>query len=348
MATFDHSNTNKFKALAAAVALVLHGLAGYGLVHMTMLNIEPPKITPPLEIQMITINNEESPEPLPVEMPKPTPTQAPMPKSVSAPAPPKSAPPPKVEPIKPPPPKAQKPEPKKEPPKKETPKEVVKKEPKQEQPKPEVDLLAQQKAQKAFELQQAQEREREKEREREREQEQARKKTQEAENAHKKAQQEAENAKKQAQQEAENAKKQAQQGQGKGGDGKDTKTDNKDKGDKTAKKGDDKGGDKGDKGNKDGGELKGQNLSISNASWQRRPSWDGLTSEKLSGSASFTATLTIDASGKITAVSGVNTGDKALDRQITQAIRRAKLKPFKSSGGQPMSGTASFGATVNF
>lgn len=330
MATFDHSNTNKFKALAAAVALVLHGLAGYGLTHMTMLNIEPPKITLPLEIQMIALNSEESPEPLPVEVPEPTPTPTPTPKSVSAPAPPKFAPPPKVEPVKPPP-KVEKPEPKKEPPKKESPKEVVKKEPKQEQPKPEVDLLAQQKAQKTFELQQAQERERE----HEKEQERAREREQEG-------------ARKKAQQEAENAKKQAQQGQGKGGDGKDTKTDNKDKGDKTAKKGDDKGNDKGDKGDKDGGELKGQNLSISNASWQRRPSWGGLTSEKLSGSASFTATLTIDANGGITAVSGVNTGDKALDKQIVQAIKRAKLKPFKSSSGQPMSGTAFFGATVNF
>lgn len=335
-------NFNKFKILALSVALVLHGVAGYGLSHMTMMAIEPPKVVPPLEIEMITLNMQEEAE-LPDVMSESVPTQTPPPppqKSVASPAPPKNTPPktePKVESVKPP---KSKPVPKQEPTNQDTPKP-------QEIKTPDVDIIAQQQ-QKAFEIQQQKQREQEKEQERQKEQERLRKEQErqreeaqrqreiDAENARRA--QEAENARKKAQQEAENAKKHAEQGQGKGGDGRDTKTDNKDKGDKTAKTGNDKGG----------GELKGQNLSISNASWQRKPSWDGLTSEKLNGSASFTATLTIDASGRIVAVSGVSTGDKSLDRQIEQAIRRAKLKPFKSADGQPMSGTASFGTTVNF
>lgn len=347
-------NFNKFKILALSVALVLHGVAGYGLSHMTMMAIEPPKVVPPLEIEMITLNMQEEAELPPVTL-EPVPTQVAPPKSVAAPAPPKNTlpkPEPKIEPVKPPKPKS---EPKKEPIRQDIPKP-------QEVKTPDVDIITQQQ-QKAFEIQQQKQREQEKEQERQREQErqkeqerlrkeqerqqeEARKQREiDAENARRA--QEAEKARK-AQQEAEDAKKRAEQGQGKGGDGKDVKTNNKDKGDKDAKTGNDKGADTGNKGGGSGSELKGQSLSISNASWERRPNWSNLSSDKISGSASFTATLTIDVSGRITAVSGVNTGDKSLDRQIEQAIRRAKLKPFKSANGQPMSGTASFGATVNF
>lgn len=341
-------NFNKFKILALSVALVLHGVAGYGLSHMTMMAIEPPKVVPPLEIEMITLNMQEEAELPPVTL-EPVPTQVAPSKSVAAPAPPKntlSKPEPKIEPVKPPKPKS---EPKKEPIRQDIPKP-------QEVKTPDVDIIAQQQ-QKAFEIQQQKQREQEKEQERQKEQERLRKEQErqreeaqrqreiDAENA--RIAQEAEKARK-AQQEAEDAKKRAEQGQGKGGDGKDVKTNNKDKGDKDAKTGNDKGADTGNKGGGSGSELKGQSLSISNASWERRPNWSNLSSDKISGSASFTATLTIDASGRIVAVSGVSTGDKSLDRQIEQAIRRAKLKPFKSADGQPMSGTASFGTTVNF
>lgn len=343
-------NFNKFKILALSVALVLHGVAGYGLSHMTMMAIEPPKVVPPLEIEMITLNMQEEAE-LPDVMSESVPTQTPPPppqKSVASPAPPKNTPPktepkvePKIEPAKPP---KSKPVPKQEPTNQDTPKP-------QEIKTPDVDIIAQQQ-QKAFEIQQQKQREQEKEQEREQEKEQERQREQERQKEQERLRREQERQREEAQRQreidAEDAKKRAEQGQGRGGDGKDVKTSNKDKGNKDAKTGNDKGGDKGDKGDKGGGELKGQNLSISNASWQRKPSWDGLTSEKLSGSASFTATLTIDASGRIVAVSGVSTGDKSLDRQIEQAIRRAKLKPFKSADGQPMSGTASFGTTVNF
>ncbi|UYZ67507.1 energy transducer TonB [Moraxella bovis] len=331
MMTFEHSN--KYKVLAAAVAIILHGVAGLGLATMQMLHIEPPKITPPLEIQMIKLNNEESPEP-----PKPEPKPMPIPaQSVAAPAPPKASPPP--------PPKAPKPEPRLEPqkelPKPKPPKPELKQEPVKLEPKeppkvtePQVDIIAQERAQKAFELQQQRERE-----QREREQ-QERERQAERDRQAELARQQAERDRqaKLARQKAEaDAKARAEQGQGRGGDGKDTKTDNK-----TGNKDTTKSGGAG------GGELKGQNLSISNASWKSKPNWNGLTSEKLSGSANFVATLTIDANGKITSVSGVNTGDKGLDRQISQALRRARLHPFKSSSGQPMSGTATFSTTVQF
>ncbi|UZA17776.1 energy transducer TonB [Moraxella bovis] len=331
MMTFEHSN--KYKVLAAAVAIILHGVAGVGLATMQILHIEPPKITPPLEIQMIKLNNEESPE-LAKPEPKPMPIPA---QSVAAPASPKASPPP--------PPKVPKPEPRLEPqkelPKPKPPKPELKQEPVKLEPKeppkvtePQVDIIAQERAQKAFELQQQRERE-----QREREQ-QERERQAERDRQAELARQQAERDRqaKLARQKAEaDAKTRAEQGQGRGGDGKDTKTDNK-----TGNKDTTKSGGAG------GSELKGQNLSISNASWKSKPNWNGLTSEKLSGSANFVATLTIDANGKITSVSGVNTGDKGLDRQISQALRRARLHPFKSSSGQPMSGTATFSTTVQF
>ncbi|STZ55464.1 Uncharacterised protein [Moraxella lacunata] len=335
MMTFEHSN--KYKVLAAAVAIILHGVAGVGLATMQMLHIEPPKITPPLEIQMIKLNNEELPEPpKPESIPEPKPMPIPA-QSVAAPAPPKASPPP--------PPKAPKPEPRLEPqkelPKPKPPKPELKQEPVKFKPKeppkvtePQVDIIAQERAQKAFELQQQRERE-----QREREQ-QERERQAERDRQAELARQQAERDRQAelARQKAEaDAKARAEQGRGRGGDGKDTKTDNK-----TGNKDTTKSGGAG------GGELKGQNLSISNASWKSKPNWNGLTSEKLSGSANFVATLTIDANGRIISVSGVNTGDKDLDRQISQALRRARLHPFKSSSGQPMSGTATFSTTVQF
>lgn len=357
MMTFECSN--KYKVLAAAVAIILHGVAGVGLTTMQMLHIEPPKITPSLEIQMIKLNNEESPEPpKPEPTPEPKPTSTPV-QSVAAPAPPKASPSP--------PPKAPKPEPRPEPqkelPKPKLPKPELKQEPVKLEPKvtePQVDIITQERAQKAFELQQQREREqrereqqeRERQAERDRQAELARQQAErdrQAELARQKAEADAKaraeaDARAKAKAEADarakaeaDAKARAEQGQGRGGDGKDAKTDNK-----TGNKDTTKSGGAG------GGELKGQNLSISNASWKSKPNWNGLTSEKLSGSANFVATLTIDANGKITSVSGVNTGDKSLDRQISQALRRARLHPFKSSSGQPMSGTATFSTTVQF
>ncbi|WP_282840448.1 hypothetical protein [Moraxella lacunata] len=317
--TFEHSN--KYKVLAAAVAIILHGVAGVGLATMQMLHIEPPKITPPLEIQMIKLNNEESPEPpTPIPAPEPTPTPA---QSVAAPAPPKASPPP---------PKAPKPESRPEP-KKESVKLESKEPPKVTEPQ--VDIIAQERAQKAFELQQQRERE-----QREREQ-QERERQAERDRQAELARQQAERDRQAelARQKAEaDAKARAEQGQGRGGDGKDTKTDNK-----TGNKDTTKSGGTG------GGELKGQNLgTVSNASWQRPPNFRGLDFSEVSGTPPpFTVTLTVDATGKITNISGINTGNANLNRQIRRALTQARLHPFKSASGQPMSGTASYGINFN-
>ncbi|MDI4506902.1 hypothetical protein E6P73_03775 [Moraxella lacunata] len=319
MMTFEHSN--KYKVLAAAVAIILHGVAGVGLATMQMLHIEPPKITPPLEIQMIKLNNEESPEPpTPIPAPEPTPTPA---QSVAAPAPPKASPPP---------PKAPKPESRPEP-KKESVKLESKEPPKVTEPQ--VDIIAQERAQKAFELQQQRERE-----QREREQ-QERERQAERDRQAELARQQAERDRQAelARQKAEaDAKARAEQGQGRGGDGKDTKTDNK-----TGNKDTTKSGGTG------GGELKGQNLgTVSNASWQRPPNFRGLDFSEVSGTPPpFTVTLTVDATGKITNISGINTGNANLNRQIRRALTQARLHPFKSASGQPMSGTASYGINFN-
>ena len=331
MMTFEHSN--KYKVLAAAVAIILHGVAGVGLATMQMLHIEPPKITPPLEIQMIKLNNEESPEPpTPIPAPEPTPTPA---QSVAAPAPPKASPPP---------PKAPKPESRPEP-KKESVKLESKEPPKVTEPQ--VDIIAQERAQKAFELQQQREREqrereqqeRERQAERDRQAELARQQAErdrQAELARQKAEADAKaraeaDARAKAKAEADarakaeaDAKARAEQGQGRGGDGKDTKTDNK-----TGNKDTTKSGGTG------GGELKGQNLgTVSNASWQRPPNFRGLDFSEVSGTPPpFTVTLTVDATGKITNISGINTGNANLNRQIRRALTQARLHPFKSASG---------------
>ncbi|USZ14910.1 hypothetical protein NGM44_00465 [Moraxella sp. FZFQ2102] len=117
------------------------------------------------------------------------------------------------------------------------------------------------------------------------------------------------------------------------GGGKDDKTQN------------DKGG-KDDKDNQ-GGVIGGQDLgTISNASWARKPNFANLNSNEITGNVSTTATLTIDDKGRITAVSGVSTGNKQLDRDIVREIKRARLKPFKK-GNNTLSGTATLPININ-
>lgn len=345
-------NSNKYTALALAVTLGLHGLAGVGLANMKMLTIEPPKEIPPIEVQLLTINHEEDPEPpkpvvAPVLVPKAT---NPAPKAEPKPAPKASAmaspaPPPIQKLVEPPKPKIEPKEPKKEPPKQDpvVKKETIQKEipknkeipPKKEpitKKEPEVDLIAQQQAQKAFELQKQKEREA--------------KEAEERENARKakeaKDTQDRENARKAK--EAENAKK---GGQGQGGQGKDDQSKNKDDG-KKGGKGDDKGKDDGKKGGDGGGVLTGQDLSGKvNAHWISKPNLHGLSSEKLKGSVVVQVTIQINAKGTITSVNTSKTGDADLEREIRNAIKRGKLRPFKSEKGQPIEGKASFPVKVN-
>lgn len=79
MVVITVDNSNKTKVLAWSVAAVLHGAAGLGVAQMQAKPINPPKITPPIEIELI---NMESPTPVPVtqavaiEMPPVTETVA--------------------------------------------------------------------------------------------------------------------------------------------------------------------------------------------------------------------------------------------------------------------------------
>lgn len=81
MGVFVLDSANKIKGVALAVAIALHGVAGFGVANMQIKTLTPPKITPPLEVEFIKpepkpepekiiLNNLESLEPVKVE-PKP-------------------------------------------------------------------------------------------------------------------------------------------------------------------------------------------------------------------------------------------------------------------------------------
>ncbi len=59
---FAVDNSKKIKVLALSVAAALHGLVGLGLANMTIKPLTTPPITPPLEIEFITI--EPPPKPV--------------------------------------------------------------------------------------------------------------------------------------------------------------------------------------------------------------------------------------------------------------------------------------------
>lgn len=310
MTDFTRS-TGRTWVLATTIALVLHGVAGVGLATMTMLELDPPKITPPIEIQMIVMNNEESPEP---SAPEPTPQVTPI-------APPKAPPPKQMmtppKPVPPPKPKPTKLEPKSNP----EPKPVPKPEPRVDQ----AEILAQQQRQAAFEAQQRenqQRKEREDAERRAREQAEADRKAREQVEADRRAKVEADR-KARADADA-RAKAEA-----------DAKARTKAEADAKAQADADARAKA--EANKP---LTGQNLgTVTNASWRSRPNFSGIVVE---GGASFTVTFSVDAKGNISNISGINSGDREADRKIRSAIARAKLHPFKNANGQVMSGTASF------
>lgn len=103
MSDVNFTSNHKVKVLAVGVAIVLHGLAGFGLANMSLPELKPLKNTPPIEIQIIQptqLNNLESPEPpkpiKPIAAPKVEVNPDPRP----APAKPKMVEPPKNEPKK--------------------------------------------------------------------------------------------------------------------------------------------------------------------------------------------------------------------------------------------------------
>ena len=388
MTTGEISNNNFFNnkstAIAVAITLALHGVAGTGLATMKMLEIEPLKNTPPLQIEMINLEEAE-PEPpkssiAPTISPKPaknpsTAAKAEPAPAAAPPAPAPSAPAPIPVPVK----KSEPVKPKVEPQKlaetpktetvkpKETPKvepELPKETPKIETSKINEDLIAQRQKQAAFELQQRQEAER--------------KKQAEADAAKAKAKADAE-AKAKADAEAKakadaaaaakakaDAEAKAKNGHGQGGQGTNTKgnkagkengkADGKEGGREDGKAGGTGKGDKNATGSdknsqgSGGGELKGQTVSAAqiNANWRRKPDFSGLSTDiEDKKTIKVSIHITFDAKGRITGVSGVNTGDPNLNKQIITAVRRASLNPFKSPSGQPISGSGNFSAVIN-
>ena len=376
MTTGEISNNNFFNnkntAIAVAITLALHGVAGTGLATMKMLEIEPLKNTPPLQIEMINLEEAE-PEPpkpsiAPTISPKPAKNPSTAAKAEPAPAAPApSAPAPIPVPVK----KSEPVKPKVEPQKlaetpktepvkpKETPKvepELPKETPKIETSKINEDLIAQRQKQAAFELQQRQEAER--------------KKQAEADAAKAKADAEAKaKAKADAAAAAKakaDAEAKAKNGHGQGGQGTNTKGDKagKENGKADGKEGGHEDGKAGGTGKGDknatgsdknsqgsgGGELKGQTVSAAqiNANWRRQPDFSGLsTTIEDKKTIKVSIHITFDAKGRITGVSGVNTGDPNLNKQIITAVRRASLNPFKSPSGQPISGSGNFSAVIN-
>ena len=380
MTTGEISNNNFFNnkntAIAVAITLALHGVAGTGLATMKMLEIEPLKNTPPLQIEMINLEEAEPEPPKPSIAPTISPKPAKNPSTAAKaepapaaapPAPAPSAPAPIPVPVK----KSEPVKPKVEPQKlaetpktepvkpKETPKvepELPKETPKIETSKINEDLIAQRQKRAAFELQQRQEAER--------------KKQAEADAAKAKAKADAEAKAKADAAAATKAKAdveaKAKNGHGQGGQGTNTKGNKagKENGKADGKEGgreDGKAGGTG-KGNKNatgsdknsqgsgGGELKGQTFSAAqiNANWRQRPDFSGLsTNTEKKKTIKVSIHITIDVKGRITDVSGVNTGDPNLNQQIITAIKRASFNPFKSPSGQPVSGSGIFSAVIN-
>lgn len=355
-------SSKKIKLLAGAIAIALHGLAGIGITNMQINPIKLPDITPPLQVEFIkpeppkpepikevVINNLQSPEPptntppktavLPVSTPEPTPVE-----------------PEQVEPIKPEPIIEPEPEPVKEPepiiePEPMPEPEVVKEpEPMPEpvKPTPEVDeiLAAQQRQQELWEAQQKILREQELERQKAEELEKARKaqeaeleaqrqqelerqrelerqKAQELENARKAKEAEEQARKAREAEEAEKARKAAEDAA------------KRKAAEDAAKANKNNDGDKGGNDNKK--VVNVGTLNASSASWKVRPNFSGLHSDTVEA-ISLNTRLTFSATGKVTKVEGIKTGDRDLDREIRNRIMRASLHPNvlqgSSAGGE--------------
>lgn len=78
------------------------------------------------------------------------------------------------------------------------------------------------------------------------------------------------------------------------------------------------------------------------ASWKNKPNFSNVDHGNAKATTvSFTVHLEINEKGRITSVTGVSTGlGKAIDKQITNAIKQASFKPFKDKNGNPVRGKA--------
>lgn len=314
MSDVNFTSNHKVKVLAVGVAIILHGLTGFGLANMSLPELKPLKNTPPIEIQIIQptqLNNLESPEPpkpiKPIAAPKVEVNPDPRP----APAKPKMVEPPKNEP------------------KKTEPKQVQKQEKKiepdnslQQEANRQAEILAKQRADAhaKWEAEQKAEIDR-----------QNREKAAAAEAARQKAEADAKakaDAAAKAKAEAEAAAK--------------------------AKNGNGNGDNKNDQGRGTGNNVIGEitiSAAKAYASWKREPNWSNIDAQDAKAKkVSFTVHLQINEKGRITSATGVSTGlGSRIDRQIEKALRAASFHPFKDEQGNPVRGkvTLPMNFTIN-
>lgn len=332
MSDVNFTSNNHIKALAVGVAVVLHGLAGFGVANMQMPELKPLKITPPIQVEIIEpiqeveikeiISRVESQElPKPITAPKTEVNPDPRPAAAK----------PKVEPAKEPPQKIKQttpkiPEPTQIKQQQKTPAiaETVPQQNQQEANR-QAEILAKQQAeaQARWEAEQKAEAER-----------QNREKIA-AEAARQKAEAEARvkaEAAAKAKAEAEAAAKAKNADNSAKNQGSDTKRNEQGQGRGT------------------GNAVGEVSLSASevDASWRREPNLRQLCSARLQGSTvNMSVSIKISTNGSIESTNVIkSSGDKAFDRDVARAFRSAKLKPF-SRNGQAVKGSATVPVNIN-
>ncbi|MDO4250340.1 MAG: TonB family protein [Moraxella sp.] len=88
-------------------------------------------------------------------------------------------------------------------------------------------------------------------------------------------------------------------------------------------------------------------ITNANASWKRKPNLSFANAYEYNPkTTSVSATISVDASGKITSVSVSSTGDRALDREIVRRIKQYSLNPHLS-GGQAVSGKVTISLSLS-
>lgn len=320
MSDVNFTSNNHIKALAVGVAVVLHGLAGFGVANMQMPELKPLKITPSIQVEIIEpiqeveikeiISRVESQElPKPITAPKTEVNPDPRPAAAK----------PKVEPAKEPPQKIKQttpkiPEPTQTKQQQKTP-AIAETTPQQNQQEAnqQAEILAKQQvgAQARWEAEQVVEAEQGVE---------AEKKKPEKANATEATFQKAEAAA--------TAKNADNSAKNQGGD---TKRNEQGQGRAT------------------GNAVGEVSLSASevDASWRREPNLRQLCSARLQGSTvNMSVSIKISTNGSIESANVTkSSGDKAFDRDVARAFRSAKLKPF-SRNGQAVKGSAT--VPVNF
>lgn len=336
MSDVNFTSNNHIKALAVGVAVVLHGLAGFGVANMQMPELKPLKITPPITVEIIEPIKEieieqvvdeviQTPQPIkPITAPKTEVNPDPRPAAAK----------PKVEPAKEPPQKIKQttpkiPEPTQTKQQQKTP-AIAETTPQQNQQEAnrQAEILAKQQAeaQARWEAEQRAEAEKKKQ---EKAAAEAKAAAQAEADARAKANAEAAAKAKAEAEAAAKAKNADNSAKNQGGD---TKRNEQGQGRAT------------------GNAVGEVSLSASevDASWRREPNLRQLCSARLQGSTvNMSVSIKISTNGSIESTNVIkSSGDKAFDRDVARAFRSAKLKPF-SRNGQAVKGSATVPVNIN-